>query len=85
MNAENPYILESNGMEQGSTENFYYEFSSSQEPINVVEQQQQEYENGKRRNMIICIVCGVVGGIALIVLIVLLIQAIINKKRISKR
>lgn len=85
LNTENPYILESEGMEQDSTQNLYCEFSSSKEPINIIEQQKQEYEREKRRNMIICIVCGIVGGIALIGFAVSITQIILDKKRTPKR
>lgn len=85
LNDTTPYILESKGMEQGSTENLYCAFSSSKEPVNIIEQQQKKYEDSEKRNKIIKIVCGVVGGIAGIVLIILIIQLILIKKRAPKR
>lgn len=85
LNEATPYMLESKGMEQGSTENLYCAFSSSKEPINIIEQQQKEYEDTEKRNKIIVTVCGIVGGIAFIVLVISIIQLILTKKRAPKR
>lgn len=85
LNDATPYILESKGMEQGSTENLYCAFSSSKEPINIIDQQQKEYEDTEKRNKIIVTVCGIVGGIAFIVLVISIIQLILTKKRAPKR